>query len=175
MADDDKKDDKQDKADEKKDVKSDDQLGEAGIKALRAEREAREKAERERDAAAAERDELKTRTQSEDEKKIEAAKKEGHAAATVEANRRIVKSEVRAAAGGKVSDPEDAAALLGDLDRFIVKGEVDTKAISSAIDDLVKAKPYLASAGKTRPLPGGGATQDSGVSINDMIRSKVRR
>lgn len=151
------------------------ELGEAGIKALRAERAARERAERERDAAATERDELKARTQTDDEKKIEAAKKEGHATATVEANRRIVKSEVRAAAAAKVSDPEDAAALLGDLDRFIVKGEVDTKAISSAIDDLVKAKPYLAPAGKARPLPGGAATANSGTTFNDEIRRRIHR
>ena len=64
--------------------------------------------------------------------------------------------------------------MLGDLDRFIVKGEVDSKAITSAIDELVKAKPYLAAAGKARPLPGGGATQSSGTSFNDTIRRKIR-
>lgn len=149
-------------------------LGENGRKALKAERDARAKAERERDAAAAERDELKTRTQSAEEKALDAAKKEGAAEATTAANRRIVKSEIRAAAAGKVSDPEDAAHLLGDLDRFIVKDEVDSKAISAAIADLVKAKPYLAPAGRAKPLPGGGATQNSGVSFNDEIRRRIR-
>lgn len=150
-------------------------LGEAGRKALRAERDARAQAERERDALAAERDELKAKTQTEQEKALEDAKKAGAAEATLAANRRIVKSELRAACAGKVTDPDDAVALLGDLDRFIVKGEPDVKAISSAIDELVKAKPYLAAAGKAKPLPGGGATQSSGFSINDDIRRKIRR
>lgn len=150
-------------------------LGEAGRKALRAERDARAQAERERDALTAERDELKAKTQTEQEKALEDARKAGAAEANLAANRRIVKSELRAACAGKVTDPEDAVALLGDLDRFIVKGEPDLKAISSAIDDLVKAKPYLAAAGKAKPLPGGGATQSSGLSLNDDIRRKIRR
>lgn len=153
----------------------DEQLGPAGVKALREEREARAKAERERDAITAERDKLKAQHQSAEEKALEAAKQSGVEEATLAANRRIVKSEVRAAAAGKVSDPEDAAALLGDLDRFIVKGEVDSKAVSSAIDDLVKAKPYLAAAGKAKPLPGGGATQTTGSSFNDELRKRIHR
>jgi len=150
-------------------------LGEAGRRAIRAEREARAKAERERDAAAAERDRLKEQTQTAEEKAITAAKKEGAQEATLAANRRIVKSEIRAASAGKVADPEDVAALLGDLDRFVVKDEVDSKAITEAISELVKAKPYLAAPGKAKPLPGGGATQSSGVSMNDDIRRRLRR
>ena len=55
---------------------------------------------------------------------------------------------MRAAAGTKLADPGDAGRLL-DLDQFKVdvNGDVDAKAISSAIDDLLKAKPYLAAAG----------------------------
>lgn len=130
---------------------------------------------RKRQELETERDALKARSQTDAEKAIDAAKKEGATEATTAANKRIVRSEIRAAAGGKVSDPEDAAALLGDLDRFIVKGEVDSKAISAAIDELVKAKPYLAPAGKAKPLPGGGANQSSGFSINDDIRARAGR
>lgn len=151
-------------------------LGEAGLKALRAERARADEAERKRLAAETERDELRTKNQTAEEKAIEKAKKEGRDEATLEANRRIARSEIRAAAGGKLQDAEDAASFLGDLDRFIVKGEVDSKAITSAIDELVKAKPYLAAAGsKPRPLPGGGATQSSGSSFNDELRRKIRR
>ena len=149
-------------------------LGEAGLKALRAERARADAAERARLAAEAERDELRTKNQTAEEKAIDAAKKAGREEATLEANRRIARSEIKAAAGGKLQDAEDAASFLGDLDRFIVKGEVDSKAITSAIDELVKAKPYLAAAGKARPLPGGGATQSSGTSFNDTIRRKIR-
>lgn len=152
------------------------ELGEAGLKALRAERARAEKAERDLATLTAERDDLKSKTQTDSEKAIDAARKEGRAEAELTANRRIVRSEIRAIAGGKVSDPEDAAALLGDLDRFITaKGDVDLKAISSAIDELVRQKPYLtANGGRTRALPGGGATQSSGSSINDAIRQKIR-
>lgn len=128
-----------------------------------------------RQAAEAERDALKAKHQTETEKAIDAARKEGESTATLAANKRIVRSEIKGLAGGKVSDPEDVAALLGDLDRFIVKGEVDSKAISTAIDELVKAKPYLAPPGRARPLPGGGATQPSGVSLNDDIRRRAGR
>lgn len=149
-------------------------LGEAGLRALRAERARADAAERARLAAEAERDELRSKNQTAEEKAIEGAKKAGRDEATLEANRRIARSEIKAAAGGKLQDAEDAASFLGDLDRFIVKGEVDSKAITSAIDELVKAKPYLAAAGKARPLPGGGATQSSGTSFNDTIRRKIR-
>ncbi len=149
-------------------------LGEAGLRALRAERARADEAERKRLAAEAERDELRTKNQTAEEKAIEAAKKSGRDEATLEANRRIARSEIKAAAGGKLQDAEDAASFLGDIDRFIVKGEVDSKAITSAIDELVKAKPYIAAAGKARPLPGGGATQSSGSSFNDTIRRKIR-
>jgi hypothetical protein len=149
-------------------------LGEAGLKALRAERARADEAERKRIAAETERDELRSKNQTAEEKAIEAAKKAGREEATLEANRRIARSEIKAAAGGKLQDAEDAASFLGDLDRFIVKGEVDSKAITSAIDELVKAKPYLAAAGKGRPLPGGGATQSSGTSFNDTLRRKIR-
>ncbi len=149
-------------------------LGEAGLKALQAERSRAEAAEREAAAAKAEAETLRAKNMTESEKAIEAARKEGAQEASTTANRRIVRSEIRAAAAGKVSDPEDAAALLGDLDRFIVKGEVDSKAITEAISELVKVKPYLAPAGRAKPLPGGGATQHSGFSMNDEIRRRIR-
>lgn len=154
----------------------DEALGDGGIAALRAEREAKSTAERERDAARQELEDLKAKHQTAEEKAITDARKAGADEATLAANRRIVRSEVKAAAGGKLTDPGDAAGLLGDLDRFIVKGEVDEKAIASAIDDLVKAKPYLATSGggKARPLPGGSATQNSGSSFNDVLRDKMR-
>lgn len=66
-------------------------------------------------------------------------------AAFAKANERILKAEVRATAASKLTDPADALLYLN-LTDFEVgdDGEVDTAAISAAIDDLVKAKPYLA-------------------------------
>jgi len=123
-------------------------------------------------------EELRKKTMTDAEKAVADAKKEGREEATLEANRRIVASEVKAAAGGKVADPSDATALLGDLDRFIVKGEVDTKAIAAAIDELVKSKPYLAAGATKKPaaLPGGGKEQAaSGSSFNDELRRRIHR
>lgn len=121
---------------------------------------------------------LKARTQTEAEKAVEKARKEGEDLASTKFATRMVKSEARAYASGKVADVEDAVTLLGDLERFVVKGEPDTKAISSAIDELLKTKPYLAAkAGKPAPspLPGGGARPAGGVSMNDEIRRRAGR
>lgn len=69
------------------------------------------------------------------------------AAATARANTRILRSEVRAAAAGKLADPKDALTFL-DLDQFEVDedGQVDEDEIADAITDLIKSKPYLAAA-----------------------------
>lgn len=74
-------------------------------------------------------------------------RRQAEAAATVKANARIIRSEVRAAAVGKLADPKDALTFL-DLGQFEVNedGEVDADEIADAIDDLIKSKPYLAAA-----------------------------
>ncbi|MET7395611.1 hypothetical protein ABZS66_19185 [Dactylosporangium sp. NPDC005572] len=75
----------------------------------------------------------------------ERQRREAATAATDKANARIVRSEVKAAATGKLSDPKDALVHL-DLGQFEVDddGDVDEDAIAEAIDDLLKKKPYLA-------------------------------
>lgn len=154
-------------------------LGPQGEAALREERAARAKAEREAAQARDELAALKATTQTDAEKAIETAKAAGRSEALAEANARLVRAEIRAAAGGKFTDPGDVPALLGDLDRFVdKKGEVDPKAISSAIDDLLKAKPYLGAAApgsKPGALPGGGKPSPTGISINDDIRARAGR
>ncbi|MEV7358279.1 hypothetical protein [Kitasatospora sp. NPDC091276] len=56
----------------------------------------------------------------------------------------LVRAEVRAAAAGKLRDASDALALL-DLSALAGPGgEIDGKAVSAALDELIKAKPYLA-------------------------------
>jgi hypothetical protein len=124
-------------------------------------------------------DDLKAKHLTEHEKAVEAARKEGRDEVLSTVNARVVKAEIRAAAAGKVQDVDDVEALLGDLTRFVdSKNEVKTKEISSAIDELVKAKPYLAAtatAGRPKALQGGAATASSGVSINDAIRQAAGR
>src|SRR5699024_6854796 len=74
-------------------------------------------------------------------------------AALNKANERILKAEVRANAAAKLADPADALRFI-DLSEFEVgsDGEVDAGAISAAIDDLLKSKPYLAAQGGSGPV-----------------------
>jgi hypothetical protein len=95
-------------------------------------------------------------------------RREATTAATAKANARILRSEIRAAAAGKLADPRDALRLL-DLDAFEVDedGQVDEDEIADAIADLIKAKPYLgaatATAPTTRTRPRFEGTADQGA------------
>lgn len=82
-------------------------------------------------------------SQSETEKAINAARREAEQQTAAKYQRQIATAEVRAAAGGKLQDPNDAVRLI-DLDEFIAQdGTVDTSGINDAIAQLVKDKPYL--------------------------------
>lgn len=131
-------------------------------KALADERELRKAAEKDSKAAKKQLEDVQSRLEkletdgkSETEKLIEAARNEGAEAARKEerekTNARLLKSEVRLAAAGKLTDPEDAVRFL-DLSEFEVKddGTIDTEAISKAIGTLVESKPYLVSKGRPR-------------------------
>lgn len=154
---------------------SGDDLGDAGKKALEAERTRAKAAEKAHKAAMKELDDARKRladidasNKSDTDKAIEKAKAEAAEAAGKEAaakaNTRILKAEIRAAAAGKLADPTDALRLL-DLDEFEVddEGEVDAKAIANALDDLVKSKPYLAAkSGRPAGNADQGPRSDSG-------------
>lgn len=156
-------------------VKPDDTLGPAGEKALAEERAARKVAEKAAKDAQAELDKVRKANMTEQEKAVADARAEGRKEALATATERLLRAEIRAA-GAKLADPGDAVAHLrdaGDLARFLSDdGEVDTKAISSAIDDLVKAKPYLAAQAKPGALPGGGAKPSNGQTPDDWLRSE---
>jgi hypothetical protein len=146
-------DDTADSGDEEPD---DEPLGEAGTKALAAEK-ARRKAEAERRRAAERRAadleaELAAAKKSDGGPDEDQIRRDATTAATARANERILRSEVRAAAAGKLSDPRDALRFL-DLAKFEVDedGQVDEDEIADAIDDLVKSKPYLAATAGTKP------------------------
>lgn len=121
-------------------------LGPAGEKALAAEKEKRKKAAAELREAKAELERLRN-----GDDKAAAAAAEAEKAAITKANARILRSEVKAAAAGKLADPTDALRLL-DLDQFEVgdDGEVDEAEIADAIAGLLKSKPYLAANGRPR-------------------------
>ncbi len=147
-------------------------LGDAGKRALDAERAAATEARRETAAAKAELDELRKKHMTDHEKAIEDARAEGAKSVTSKINERILLSEVRVAAAGKLADPADAVRLL-DLSKFTVTddGTVDTKAIQSAIDELVKSKPYLAGA---KPTGGSGDQGARGAAGNGLTKEALK-
>ena len=91
---------------------------------------------------------------------------------TGKANARILKSELRASATGKLADPADAALYI-DLSQFDVgdDGEVDSGALNDAIADLLTRKPHLA-AGKPNRFDGDA---DQGARGKETKVSQLRR
>ncbi len=182
MADDIKPDDikPDDKPDDKPDEKPDDEakLGPAGEKALADERKSRRDADRRAKTAEAELEKLKNASATEQEKAVAAAKAEGRTGALEIANQRLLRAEITASAAGKLADPSDAAALL-DLNDFEVDddGNVDKKAISTAIEELVKRKPHLAARGGRPSGDGGGGPRgtpaDDSFSMDRWLRSQA--
>ena len=102
--------------------------------------------------AAAELSKLQQASLSEQERAVALARDEGRAEGQKAANERLLRAEVRALAAGVLVDPDVAVQLL-DLSGYEPNesGEFDRKAIRRDLEDLVKAKPYLA------PGPGSGA------------------
>lgn len=86
-----------------------------------------------------------------EEQAIEAAKAEARTEATVAANKRILRSELKALATGKLANPEDAHLYIN-LDDFTVdeSGETDSDALTEAIFELIERKPNLAAQKQSR-------------------------
>lgn len=117
-----------------------------------------------------ERDELKARTQTAEEKALEDAKAEGRAEAAKASLPRLVAAEFRAAAAGRI--PADQLATLLeplDLTKFLSAdgGEVDTDKVQQYIDGIAPAD------GKKWPDMGqgkrGGSTKAKGVSAGRSL------
>lgn len=88
--------------------------------------------------------ELRRAAMTDQEKAVAEARTEGERIASRKLAAKLLDAEVRAQAAGKLADPADAAKLL-DLETLLDdEGEFDPKEIAKALDDLVKAKPYLA-------------------------------
>lgn len=148
-------------------------LGEAGQRALIREREVAAEARREAAALKAELETLRTSQMSDQDKAIKAAKAEGAAEVSAKFATQVLHSEVRVAAAGKLADPSDAVRLL-DLARFKVAddGTVDSAAITSAIDELVKSKPYLAPSAPSVKATDTGQGARNGNATVSQIRDR---
>ena len=140
-------------------VEGEDSLADAGKKALNAMKAERNAARQDAKDAKAERDALKTERENAgkpaEELALTAAEKRGEERATKAASDRVLRSELKAAAKGKLADPADVLAFLK-LEDFEVgdDGEVDSDALEEAIDALLARKPHLA-AGSVRRFDGG--------------------
>lgn len=140
------------KGDDKGDA-GEDALGDAGKKALKTERDARKAAEKERDELQAEIKRLQRSNAAVKGHDLDAIKTEIRA----EFQAQLAETAIKAEAKGRLHDPADA--LL-----FIKPTDIDASddaAIAKAVDDLLKARPYLAAAdGGVKPWGdvGGGKT-----------------
>jgi hypothetical protein len=149
-----------------------DQLGDAGKQALDRMKSERNDARRENRRLKAELEAAKNPPPADGgTPDAEAIKAEARREAIAEANQRVVRAELKAAATGKLADPGDALTFL-DLTQFEVDadGNVDAEELTDAISELLKKKPYLAAQGKRfEGGADGGTRKGSAKSIDDEI------
>lgn len=150
-------------------------LGDAGKQALDR-MKARLKSERERRRSAeTELGELKAKSSNTDDP--DTIRAEADKAATARANARIVRSEVKAAAVGRLADPKDALVFI-DLAKFEVDedGEVDEEEVREALDDLLSKKPHLAAATAKRfQGTGDGGARKGSAGPAQLTENDVKK
>lgn len=124
-------------------------LGDAGKRALRAERRAKAEAEKRAKEAEAELQRLRDEQKSDAQKAIDEAREQARQEALEEARRslapKLAAAKAESLASSRTSDPALAVAALGDLTQFVGDdGQVDTDAMSDALDDVIEKHPALA-------------------------------
>lgn len=158
------------------DAEGADSLGDPGKKALdrmKSERNEAKKAARERDAEIAElKRQIAAKDKTPEENELEQVRAEARAEAMTTANARVVRSEVKSAAAGKLRNPALAIKLL-DLTDFDVdeNGDVDTEQIQEAISDLLEENPELAAQGGNGSFDSGRGKQPrkKKLSKSDLV------
>lgn len=130
-----------------------DALGDKGKNALRVMKDRVRASKKEAREAKAELARLKNSAgKSKEDQEAEAERAQRDAAILSKANERIVRSEIKSAAAGKLQNPALAIRLL-DISEFEVDedGNVDEDEIAEAIDELLEREPYLAVQGGAGP------------------------
>lgn len=132
-----------------------------------------------RQAAEQELNQFREAQKTEYQKAIDQAKAETKAEVEGTSRERVLKAEIKAAAAGRLADPKDAIRLL-DLSKIKINddGEVDSDAVSTAIEELIDAKPYLAINERSPRGSADGGPRGTGVgdfSMNDLIRRSAGR
>jgi hypothetical protein len=156
-----------------------DGLGAKGKEALAKERKARRDADKARKAAEAERDTLKAAAAKSDgdaaQADAEKIRRDAEKTATDKANKRILSAELKAAAAGKLANPELATKLI-DLAQFEVgdDGEFDGDEMSEAISDLVKKYPNLAARAQGFQGAGDGGARTGGSRPRQLAAADLK-
>ncbi|MFF4392387.1 hypothetical protein ACFY0G_37400 [Streptomyces sp. NPDC001552] len=142
---------------------------------LTAERTAREAAEKRATEAEAEAARLRRSNAAQKPSDLDALREEIRS----EFAAQLVRAEVRAAAAGRLRDPADALALVDVAALTSKGGEVDVKAVTAAVERLVKDKPYLAAPDQNRPAPMwgdvGAGQRESGEPEPATPHDRLRR
>ncbi len=128
--------------------------------------------ERKLKAAQKQLDDSAEASKSDQDRAVDAARKEGAAEVLKLANSRLVDAEVRAAAASlKFRDPRDAVAQLRDElpDVSVDDSGVDSKAVKSMLDRLASEKPYLVDDGKQTT----SSARDAGLGATGNDDGKV--
>jgi hypothetical protein len=151
------------------DTSATDNLGDAGKKALDAERTRANDAEKRAKAAEKELEKLRTAALSDNERAVAEAKAAGKTEAATDYSKRLAKAELKAAAAAKGVDLNSQLDYL-DLTRFVTDGEPDTKAIEQFVEQA-------AGSSTTRPpsFDGGARTTAGGKSMNQIFREAAGR
>lgn len=166
---------------------SDEPLDEVGKKALKKANEEAKNYRLKLNETKEELEKLRSDAMTEQERAIDVARKEGAAEAQEEiakAKAKFARAKAEALATSKTRDPEVAVSLLGDLTQFVTEdGDVDTDAMSVALDELVEEKEYLA-VGDRQPVPGAdqgarggskGASQLSREQLKTMSPEQITK
>jgi NADH dehydrogenase/NADH:ubiquinone oxidoreductase subunit G len=130
------------------------------------------------ESAAKELERLRASQLSETEKQLAAVRDETAREVSAKYTQRLAGLSIRAAAGGKFQNPEDAVALLSArLPEFVNDdGDVDDKAVTVSVDQLLKERPYLGTQKPPADFDGGQRTGTTGVvDMDALIRGSVRR
>lgn len=160
----------------------DGELGDKGkraIDAMKAERDAAKTAAREALARAeAAETALANKDKPAEQVALDEAEKRGSDAATKAANERVIRSEIKAAAALKLTNPDDALAFINPSDFTVDEnGEVDQTALKDAVDQLLVARPYLAAANAPRfdgaGDGGAGAPPKPNESLQEALAAAV--
>ena len=145
-------------------------------KAIKAERAARRKAEREaREATEA----LALKDKPADEQAIDQARREGRSEGVAGLAGKLVRSEVKAALAGKVTDPSRVLRLIDVSDIEVSDdGDVDEAAVADAIDAFLEEFPEFKptrNAGSADQFTKGRISKEEKPNPNDLIRAAFQK